>query len=81
MSHAAQTWRFFAVDPTTHLPTDNIGLGGAPPRGTYTSPTTIGVYLWSVVAVMELGLMSRPSEFADRLRRWDYRMDIVSYER
>ena len=81
MSQAAQTWRSFAVDPTTHLPTDNIGLGGASPRGTYTSPTTIGGYLWSVVAAMELGLISRPSAFADRLRRWDYWIDIVSYER
>jgi hypothetical protein len=62
MSYAAQTWRCFAVDPTTHLPTDTIGLGGASPRGTYTSPTTIGVYLWSVVAAMELGLISRAEE-------------------
>jgi hypothetical protein len=68
MSHGAQTWRFFAVDPTTHLLTDNIGLGAASPRGTYTSPTNIGVYLWSVVAAMDLGLISRAKTYGEMSR-------------
>src|SRR5437899_320310 len=58
-SIARQTWRFFDADtdPNTHLPMDNIGLYGAPARGTYTSPTNIGVYFWSVVAAQDLELV------------------------
>ncbi len=55
-----RTWKFFDadVDPATHLPMDNIGLDGAPARGTYTSPTNIGVYLWSIVAARDLHYIS-----------------------
>src|SRR3954447_10570626 len=55
---AQDTWRFFQkdVDPTTHLPLDNIGPGST--RGEYTSSANIGVYLWSVVAARDLGLIS-----------------------
>ena len=56
---AADTWRFYAadVDPTTHLPLDNIGPGSV--RGTYTSAANVGVYLWAVVAAHDLNLISR----------------------
>jgi len=55
---AQDTWRFFQkdVDPNTHLPLDNIGPGAT--RGDYTSSANIGVYLWSVVAARDLGLIS-----------------------
>jgi hypothetical protein len=58
-SIAADTWRFFRadVDPNTHLPLDNLGPGST--RGTYTSSANIGVYLWSVVAARDLGLIGR----------------------
>src|SRR5437764_5949673 len=62
---ARDTWRFYAadVDPTTHLPLDNLGPGSV--RGAYTSAANIGVYLWAVVAARDLGLID-VSE-ADRL--------------
>ena len=43
---ARDTWAFYSddVDPTTHLPLDNLGPGKV--RGTYTSSANIGVYLW-----------------------------------
>ena len=61
---AKDTWAFYDedVDPTTHLPLDNLGPGDA--RGTYTSAANIGVYLWSVVAAGDLHLISRPQEVA-----------------
>lgn len=43
------------MDPTTHLPLDNLGPGAV--RGTYTSAANIGVYLWAVVAARDLGLI------------------------
>jgi hypothetical protein len=56
---AADTWKFYAadVDPSTSLPLDNLGPGGA--RATYTSAANIGVYLWAVVAAHDLGLIDR----------------------
>ena len=59
---ARQTWSFFDadIDPATHLPMDNFGLEGASSqRGTYTSPTDIGVYFWSVVAAQDLSIIPR----------------------
>jgi len=55
---ARDTWRFFEkdVDPTTHLPLDNLGPGTT--RGEYTSSANIGVYLWAVVSAHDLGLIS-----------------------
>jgi hypothetical protein len=78
---ASDTWRFFDADtdPATHLPMDNIGLQGAPARGTYTSPTNVGVYFWSVVAARDLGLVDRRGAFrrveatlteVERLTKW-----------
>jgi hypothetical protein len=62
---AKDTWKFYAtdVDPTTHLPMDNVthAGGSAAPTGygRYTSASNIGVYLWAVVAASDLGLISR----------------------
>src|ERR1700753_4343252 len=54
---AHDTWRFYAadVDPTTHLPLDNLGPGAV--RGAYTSAANIGVYLWALVAARDLHLI------------------------
>jgi Putative glucoamylase/Protein of unknown function (DUF3131) len=62
---ARDTWRFYAsdVDPTTHLPLDNLGPGSV--RGAYTSAANVGVYLWAVVAAHDLRLIS--STRADEL--------------
>lgn len=56
---ARDTWKFFEndVDPTTHLPLDNLGPGST--RGAYTSAANVGVYLWSVVSAHDLKLISR----------------------
>jgi hypothetical protein len=56
---ARDTWRFYDqdVDPTTHLPLDNLGPGTT--RGSYTSASNVGVYLWAVVAAHDLNLISR----------------------
>ena len=65
MSVARHSWRFFAddVDPTTHLPLDNLTYAGGSrtptSRGAYTSSANIGVYLWSLVSASDLGLVSR----------------------
>jgi Putative glucoamylase/Protein of unknown function (DUF3131) len=62
---ARDTWNFYSVDvdPTTHLPLDNVTFAGgsATPTGygRYTSASNIGVYLWAVVAANDLGLVSR----------------------
>ena len=57
---AADTWKFYAadVDPTTHLPLDNLG-GPGTARGNYTSAANIGVYMWAVVSAHDLGLIDR----------------------
>lgn len=59
-SIATKTWSFFSVDVnhTTDLPMDNIGLDGAPAQGAYTSPTDIAMYLWSIVAATQMGIIS-----------------------
>jgi hypothetical protein len=67
MDIAKQSWKFFAadVDPTTHLPMDNVTYanGSKTPTsfGRYTSSSNIGVYLWSVVSAQDLGLISTGS--------------------
>ncbi|HEX4259312.1 MAG TPA: DUF3131 domain-containing protein, partial [Streptosporangiaceae bacterium] len=61
---ARDTWKFYAadVDPTTHLPLDNLTYAGGARTpttyGRYTSAANIGVYLWAVVAARDLGLIS-----------------------
>lgn len=68
--YAADTWRSMAamVDPVSGLPSDNIG-GALDPatRSAYTSPTNVGMYLWSVVGARHLGLIST-SDAEDRVR-------------
>jgi hypothetical protein len=61
---AADTWKFSKadVDPTTHLPMDSITLGATPAQGAYTSPTNIGVNLWSIIDAADLHLISRGEE-------------------
>jgi hypothetical protein len=65
MGIAKQSWKFFAadVDPTTHLPLDNVTYAGGSKTptsyGRYTSSSNIGVYLWSVVSAQDLGLISK----------------------
>lgn len=64
MGIAKQSWKFFAadVDPTTHLPMDNLTYAGGSTTptsfGRYTSSANIGTYLWSVVAARDLDLIS-----------------------
>jgi hypothetical protein len=64
---ARDTWKFYArdVDPTTHLPVDNLGPGST--RANYTSAANVGVYLWAIVAAHDLHLISRHR--ADTLAR------------
>jgi Putative glucoamylase len=65
---ARDTWRFYSadVDPTTHLPLDNITFAGGSETptsyGRYTSASNIGVYLWAVVSAGDLGLITRANE-------------------
>ncbi len=68
---AQRTWRFFErnVGPDTRfLPPDNVQL--EPERGPAlrTSPTNIGLYLLSAMAMVELGLLE-PDEAAQPIRR------------
>ncbi len=57
---AARTWKFFVADSdtSTGLPMDNMGFDGAPPEGAYTSPTDIAMYLWSIAAAAQMGLVT-----------------------
>jgi hypothetical protein len=68
---ASRTWAFLSgpdLDPVTHLSRNNVRLSGPPspsvgtaPPGAgqdFTSPTEIGLYLTSIVAARDLGLMS-----------------------
>jgi hypothetical protein len=63
---ATDTWNFYSVDvdPQTNLPLDNVSFAGgsATPTsyGRYTSASNIGVYLWAVVAALDLKLISHP---------------------
>ena len=55
--YAADTWQSFValVEPATGLPADNVTAEGV--RSEYTSPTNIGVYIWSTLAARDLGLI------------------------
>ena len=69
---ARDTWKFYGygadIDSNTDLPRDNIGFNGAPAQGNYTSPTNIGLYLWSIVAAQDMHLINR-NEALTRLSR------------
>jgi Putative glucoamylase len=64
LSIARDTWKFYSVDvdPTTHLPLDNVTFEGGSTTptgyGRYTSAANIGVYLWAVAAAKDLGLIT-----------------------
>jgi hypothetical protein len=57
--YAADTWRSFEAMTfeETGLPADNLSIDGE--RSRYTSPTNIGVYLWSTLAARDLRLIGR----------------------
>jgi hypothetical protein len=57
--YAADTWRSFEAMTfeETGLPADNLSIDGE--RSRYTSPTNIGVYLWSTLVARDLRLISR----------------------
>jgi hypothetical protein len=67
-SIAADTWKFSKadVDPATNLPMDNFSVGANAVQGIYTSPTNIGVNLWSIIDAADLRLIS-PAEENRRL--------------
>src|SRR5215212_788570 len=82
-SIARDTWNFYqygaGVNGDTGLPLDNIGFYGAPAEGNYTSPTNIGVYLWSIFAAQDMHLINRHEALmrisktittVERLRKW-----------
>jgi hypothetical protein len=66
--YAADTWQSFValVEPATGLPADNVSAEGV--RSGYTSPTNIGVYIWSTLAARDLGII-KASEAMMRLTR------------
>lgn len=57
--YAADTWQSFAAmtHPDTGLPADHVSADRVP--AAYTSPTNIGVYLWSTLAARDLQIISR----------------------
>lgn len=57
--YAADTWRSFEAMTfdETGLPADNLSIDGE--RSRYTSPTNIGVYLWSTIIARDLRLIDR----------------------
>jgi hypothetical protein len=64
--YATDTWQSFVamVDPATGLPSDNVSAEGV--RAGYTSPTNIGLYIWSALAARDLQIIT-PSEARDRV--------------
>src|SRR5688572_14290987 len=59
--YAADTWQSFVamVDPVTGLPADNVSAEGV--RAGYTSPTNIGMYIWSTLVARDLQIIN-PAE-------------------
>jgi len=64
--YAHDTWQSFVamVDPGTGLPADNVSAEGQ--RAGYTSPTNMGVYVWSTLAARDLQIIT-PAEARDRI--------------
>jgi hypothetical protein len=64
--YAADTWKSFLamVDPVTGLPSDNVSAEGT--RSGYTSPTNIGVYIWSTLVARDLQIIN-PEEARARI--------------
>lgn len=55
--YAIDTWQSFVamVDPDTGLPADNVSAERV--RASYTSPTNIGMYIWSTLAARDLEII------------------------
>jgi len=72
--YAVDTWQSFAamVDPATGLPADNVSAEGV--RAAYTSPTNIGVYIWSTLVARDLQII-KPREARERI---DKALDTVA---
>ncbi len=75
---ATRTWTFLSgpgLDPTTHLPVDDVPIkGSASPTVTlkppstaqdFTNPVLIGLYLSSITAARDLGLVTDAQALAD----------------
>ncbi|HSK65917.1 MAG TPA: hypothetical protein VK888_03245, partial [Anaerolineales bacterium] len=64
--YAMDTWQSFVamVDPVTGLPADNVSAEGV--RAAYTSPTNIGMYIWSTLVARDLQII-KPREARDRI--------------
>ncbi len=70
-SHARDHMQFYIDTVTKHthfLPPDNIQLSPAPATAMRTSPTNIGMYLLSLLAARDLGILDS-KETADRIER------------
>lgn len=70
LTYAADIWRFFADTVTAeenYLPPDNISYQREVRVADRTSPTNIGLYLMSVIAARDLGLIGT-AETERRLR-------------
>ncbi|HEX9618467.1 MAG TPA: DUF3131 domain-containing protein, partial [Anaerolineales bacterium] len=59
--YAHDTWQSFVAmtDPDNGLPADNVSAEGV--RAGYTSPTNIGLYVWSTLAARDLQII-KPAE-------------------
>jgi hypothetical protein len=65
---ATRTWAYLAgpgVDPTTHLPKNNVRVDRPGADGNFTSGTEIGLYLSSIVAARDLGLITPAAALID----------------
>ena len=66
--YAIDTWQSFVamVNPVNGLPADNVSAEGI--RAAYTSPTNIGLYIWSTLAARDLEIIE-PGQARLRIRR------------
>jgi hypothetical protein len=64
--YAEDTWQSFLamLDPVTGLPADNVNAEGE--RAGYTSPTNIGMYIWSTLVARDLQII-QPKEARHRI--------------
>jgi hypothetical protein len=66
LTYAEDTWQSFLamLDPVTGLPADNVSAEGI--RAGYTSPTNIGLYVWSTLVARDLQII-QPKEARMRI--------------
>jgi len=64
--YAQDTWQSFLamLEPGTGLPADNVTVDGE--RSGFTSPTNIGMYVWSTLAARDLQII-KPKEARQRI--------------